>query len=156
MFLSVPGRLRAVTVPQGWVENRRKPLAERVQRRRLELGLSKDAAAAAVGMSTVTWSRVEGGRPVRALTYIGIDRALNWATGSCLEFLDSGKEPVESPEEAPPVGPPSQDDGFVSRQARTPDVGDLSEDELLALIRQATDEMARRRGSGDQSVGGAP
>ena len=75
-----------------------------MERRRLSLRLPKDGAAHAAGMSTVTWNRVEDGKPVRALTYIGVDRVLRWRDGACLEFLANGTEPQSATGPTVPVG----------------------------------------------------
>lgn len=68
-------------------------LAKHVKAHRLELYTSRDAAAAAAGMTKDTWQRVEEGRPVRESSYAKVDRALGWATGSCVSIAEGG-EPV--------------------------------------------------------------
>ncbi|MFF8716218.1 helix-turn-helix domain-containing protein [Streptomyces sp. NPDC015184] len=68
-------------------------LASRVKAHRLELYPSRVAAAGAVGISKDTWRRVEEGLDVRESTYAKIDRALGWATGSCVAIADGG-DPV--------------------------------------------------------------
>jgi hypothetical protein len=40
-----------------------------------------------------TWKRVEEGQDVRESTYAKIDRALGWATGSCVAIAE-GSEPI--------------------------------------------------------------
>ncbi|MDJ0460300.1 hypothetical protein [Streptomyces sp. H27-C3] len=68
-------------------------LAPRVKAHRLELYPSRLAAAEAAGISKDTWRRVEEGMDVREVTYAKVDRALGWATGSCVAVAE-GAEPV--------------------------------------------------------------
>lgn len=68
-------------------------LANYVKTRRLERFASRKAAADAAGISKDTWARVEQGLDVRETSYAGVDRALGWATGSCLA-ISHGGEPV--------------------------------------------------------------
>ncbi|EPD94541.1 hypothetical protein HMPREF1486_03094 [Streptomyces sp. HPH0547] len=69
-------------------------LARYVTRRRMELYPSRKAAADAVGMSKDTWAKIERGEPgVRGGSYIKVEQALQWATGSC-EDICSGGEPT--------------------------------------------------------------
>lgn len=68
-------------------------LAQRVKAHRLQLYTSRKAAADAAGITKDTWQRVEEGKPVRELSHVGIERALNWAAGSCL-IVAGGGEPV--------------------------------------------------------------
>ena len=68
-------------------------LATRVKAHRLEQYSSRDAAAAAAGVTRNTWKRVEEGLEVRESTYAKIDKALGWAIGSCAAITD-GKEPA--------------------------------------------------------------
>lgn len=79
-----------------------------VRSARLLLKRSKDDLAATAGMSPVTWTRVEDGKPVRALTYAGIEQALGWTPGSCARFLKTGEAPPvvdEVPAEAATARP---------------------------------------------------
>lgn len=68
-------------------------LAKRVKAHRMEQYSSRDAAAAAAGVTRNTWKRVEEGQEVRESTYAKVDRALGWASGSCLLIAEGG-EPV--------------------------------------------------------------
>lgn len=70
-------------------------LAKLVRERRLELELGIEPAAKLAGISKDTWKRVENSRPVRATTYSAMDRALQWATGSCQRII-AGEDPVPS------------------------------------------------------------
>jgi transcriptional regulator with XRE-family HTH domain len=65
-------------------------LAKHVKAHRLEQYSSRDAAAAAAGVTRNTWKRVEEGETVRESTYARIDKALGWATGSCLAISEGG------------------------------------------------------------------
>jgi hypothetical protein len=74
-------------------------LALRVKKRRLELGLARNTTAVEYGMSKSTWKRVEEGLPVREMNYAKIERALLWATGSCVRILEGGDPiPIERSE----------------------------------------------------------
>ncbi len=42
-------------------------------------------------MTAVTWARVEAGKPVRELTYSGVDTALEWHPGSAEATLSDGQ-----------------------------------------------------------------
>ncbi|MFI0914374.1 hypothetical protein [Streptomyces abikoensis] len=77
-------------------------LARLVKERRLLLHPSRAAAAQAVGMSKDTWLRLERGEPVRDITYVKVDEALQWATGSCQAVMGGGDPlPVERSAEEP-------------------------------------------------------
>ncbi|MFD4596818.1 hypothetical protein ACFWPQ_02170 [Streptomyces sp. NPDC058464] len=68
-------------------------LAKLVAERRLELGLGVEPAAKRASMSKDTWKRVEAAKNVQDTTYTRIERALQWALGSCGRVLD-GKDPI--------------------------------------------------------------
>lgn len=120
-------------------------LARHVRLRRRELQISQDDAARSVGMSPVTWGRVEKGQPVRALTHSGIERALGWAPGS-VETILSGGEPTEA-EAEPPERPSVMDDPLIADILAT----DLPDDEKAKLIhmvlkdRRRSEELRRER-----------
>jgi hypothetical protein len=65
-------------------------LAQHVKRHRLEQYPSRDAAAAAAGVTRNTWKRVEEGQEVRDSTYAKIDKALGWAPGDCIAIAEGG------------------------------------------------------------------
>lgn len=69
-------------------------LAAIVQARRLELGMSLIHAAATADMSKDTWKKCEAGQPVRASSYVRIDRTLDWAPGSCISIIEGAAGPV--------------------------------------------------------------
>lgn len=52
----------------------------------------KDAAEAG-GITKDTWQRIEEGQPAREKSYLGVERALGWAIGSCIAITEGG-EPV--------------------------------------------------------------
>ncbi|MFD5814345.1 hypothetical protein [Streptomyces sp. NPDC127038] len=66
-------------------------LATRVKAHRHEQYPSRDAAAAAAGVTRNTWKRVEEGLEVRELTYAKVDKALGWVTGSCILIAEGGE-----------------------------------------------------------------
>lgn len=68
-------------------------LAARVKAHRLQRYPSRKAAADAGGITKDTWQRVEEGKAVREVSYVGVERALGWSVGSCLAVADGG-EPV--------------------------------------------------------------
>lgn len=107
-------------------------LAESVRQRREELGLSQKAAAAAGGLSAMTWNRVEvQAKSVKPLSYSGVERALDWAPGSIRAFLGGGALP-----DLAPTAPASTDTG--------PGLYVATDGELL-------DELARRIGHSRRS-----
>lgn len=65
-------------------------LAKHVKAHRLELYVSRLAAARAAGISKDTWQRVEEADEVRESTYAKVDKALGWAIGSCLAIAEGG------------------------------------------------------------------
>lgn len=69
-------------------------LARVAKRRRLQLGLARNKAAVAIGISKDTWARLEAGEPIREMNYAKIDIPLGWAVGSCVAVLEGG-EPTE-------------------------------------------------------------
>lgn len=83
-------------------------LATAVRRRRMQLGLSQYAAAAAAGCNRVTWGHLEkGGRHTSEYLWSGVERALGWAGGSVAAIL-AGGEPAEATvasTQAPPDAP---------------------------------------------------
>ncbi|MFJ8538098.1 hypothetical protein [Streptomyces sp. NPDC093591] len=65
-------------------------LGATVKAHRLQRYSSRDAAGAAGGITKDTWQRVEEGRPVRESSYMGIEKALGWAIGSCILIAEGG------------------------------------------------------------------
>lgn len=124
-------------------------LAKHVRAHRLQQYSSRDAAAAAAGVTRNTWKRVEEGQDVRESTYAKIDQALGWAVGSC-DLIANGDEPVLA--DAGPVAPsaPRMTEEEIRRAAfdaatatlPTAPVGELRDfvDELVRVLR-ATGEV---------------
>ena len=132
-------------------------LALAVTRRRLTLGLTKEAAARKVDMSSITWKRVEDALPVRDDSYAKIEQALGWVPGSAAQ-VRGGADAQLAADSAPvrghlelggSVGRSLDDAGrasdsmYVTRQGET-DVSTLTEDELDRLISNAVAEKLRR------------
>ncbi|MFJ6667486.1 helix-turn-helix domain-containing protein [Streptomyces sp. NPDC091383] len=124
-------------------------LAKRVKAHRMELYSSRLAAADAVGVSKDTWQKVEEGLTVREQTYAKIDKALGWATGSCVAIAEGG-EPAFAGESLspPPSGVVKALSPTEARQAvwdaaraKLPDapIGQLDafSDELVEILRRA-------------------
>jgi DNA-binding XRE family transcriptional regulator len=61
--------------------------AEAVRRRRAELQLTQEDAAAKAGVAVTTWRMIEAGRTdsFRALTLVAVARALDWPSDQLLE-----------------------------------------------------------------------
>ncbi len=70
-------------------------LADYIRRRRVELNMNKIDVAKAADITPNTYTKVEDGKPVRALTYGKIEAVLQWASGSCQEVL-RGREPTQT------------------------------------------------------------
>jgi transcriptional regulator with XRE-family HTH domain len=101
----------------------RERLADRVRKRRLELGLSVRAAAKAAGVDRATWGSLEDStRATRTQYFAGIERALEWAAGSCEVILDGG-EPALGGVTAAVSGEQRVDDARAEILSATP--GDL-------------------------------
>lgn len=127
-------------------------LAKRVKAHRLELFPSRVAAAAAAGISKDTWRRVEDGKDVLEVKYAQIDRALGWATNSCIAITEGG-EPilVDAPGGADAVAQSVQSGGlsagavrraaFEAARAKLPHapIGDIDAfgDEIVEVLRRA-------------------
>lgn len=128
-------------------------LAQLVRERRLELKLGIEPAARLAGMSKDTWKKVEASRSdVRATSYTGIERALQWAPGSCSRVLEGG-EPVISETSPAAAGGgiaviPKEDlkrqVGDAVNSAAIGFKGDLTADEILDLNRRVLDELHKR------------
>nr|WP_206669422.1 helix-turn-helix transcriptional regulator [Streptomyces lavendulae] len=124
-------------------------LAKRVKAHRLELYSSRLAAAEAVGVSKDTWQRVEEGLVVREATYAKIDKALGWATGSCVAITEGGEPALAGESVMPP--PSGEVKGLSPAEARQavwdaaraklPDAAigqlDAFSDELVEILRRA-------------------
>lgn len=117
----------------------------------MELFTSRKAAADLAGVSKDTWQRVEEGLEVRETTYVKIDRALGWASGSCLIVAEGGS-PVfvdgrgsDSSDSSPPAPQKLSADAvrraaFDAARAKMPGapIGDIDAfaDELVDVLRR--------------------
>ena len=68
-------------------------LGARVKAHRVQKYSGRKQAADAGGITKDTWQRIEEGRPARDGSYLGVERALGWAVGSCVVIAEGG-EPV--------------------------------------------------------------
>lgn len=117
----------------------------------MELYTSRKAAADTASVSKDTWQRVEEGLDVRETTYVKIDKALGWASGSCLIVAEGGS-PVfvesrssDSSDSSPPAPQPLSADAvrraaFEAARAKMPTapIGDIDAfaDELVEVLRR--------------------
>lgn len=124
-------------------------VAER--RRALKLGV-EPAARLADGISKDTWKRVEKGLPVRDTKYTSVEKALQWAPGSCMRVAEGGQPIVSAPSDADPdvriTEIPSDEleraVGDAIHSAVIATRGDLTGDEILQLNRKVMEELRQR------------
>ena len=139
------------------------PLARAVKKRRLELGLRQGDLAVRGGPALATVGLIEKGkmRNPRPLTLGGLDRALEWVSGSAEAVLvgdepiplrSGGPEPVPSRDPGRPASPPDPrpvggdpQDAQQRPLALVPEADLEEENEVLAAIRRDPylDEDAR-------------
>lgn len=123
-------------------------LAARVKAHRLQMYASRKAAADAGGITKDTWQRVEEGKAVREVSYVGVERALSWSVGSCLAVADGGEPALVAGAEvlAPPPAPRLSADvvrkaAFAAARAKLPSapIGDVDAfaEELVDVLRRA-------------------
>lgn len=74
-------------------------LGKAVERERIQRGWTKEAAAKAAGISSITWKRVEDGLPIQATKRYSIEEAFGWGFGS-LDNLERGRDPIVEPDPA--------------------------------------------------------
>lgn len=108
-------------------------LGERVQQRRVALGLGIEPAARKAGMSKDTWKRVERGQSVLATTYPKIDFGLDWATGSCEAILE-GQEPIE-------IERSTENGGVIFAKIPSADLADAVEQAVQSAAIATTDNL---------------
>lgn len=118
----------------------------------MELFPSRLAAAQAAGISKDTWKHIEEGDVVRDVSYAKVDRALGWATGSCVAIAEGG-EPVRYIEAG---GEPTEDVAIPAtwaaedvEQAITESAMATTPDLTVRQIRALSDETLkalRKRG----------
>lgn len=66
-----------------------------VEKARLDKGWSKEEAAREARISSITWKRVEDGKPVQPVKLRGLENALGWAGGSAERVARGGQPVVE-------------------------------------------------------------
>ena len=107
-------------MPVTWEE-----VARAVKRRRLVLGMSQRAAAAAAGVSPTTWQSLEKyHQPVNDHTKLGVSKALRWHPDAIDRFIEDGAVPAEV-------------------ESDEPEISDEEPDELLVTLRRLTDAVNR-------------
>lgn len=124
----------------------RSRLARAIGARRKQLGLSQPQAAKLAGVARNTWASAEdGARTIRSHNYRGIEKSLQWGTGSVEAILDGG-DPTEL-EPSEPDRPSVVDDPLIADILAT----DLPDDEKAKLIhmvlkdRRRSEELRRER-----------
>jgi hypothetical protein len=127
-------------------------LAALVRERRLHLGLGIEPAAKLAGMSKDTWKKVEAAQNVRATSYTGIERALQWAPGSCQRIIEGGDAVVveASPDALDntiaviPKAELKRQVGDAVNSAVIGIKGDMTADEILELNERVLRELSER------------
>ncbi|MGW4825793.1 hypothetical protein ACWEP4_44880 [Streptomyces sp. NPDC004227] len=123
-----------------------------VQERRLHLRLGIEPAARAAGMSKDTWKKVEAAQNVRATSYTNIERALQWAPGSCRRILAGGDPVIVEASDANDGGTiaviPKEElrrhVGDSVNSAALGVKGDLTAEQILNLNERVLEELHRR------------
>lgn len=126
-------------------------LATLVTQRRADLKMSKIDVARAAEIQINTYSKVEDGKPVRAVTYGKIEAVLQWAGGSCLDILrgataatlieDTPSGAVISPVRAEDL---AEDVGNAVQDAAIAVSDDLTAAQIRLLKQQVVDEVLTR------------
>ncbi len=125
-------------------------LATLVIQRRSSLGMNKIDVARAAQIQINTYSQVEAGKSVRAVTYGKIEPVIGWAQGSCLDVLDGAEPTVVEPGPAgaavSPVRPGDlADDVAAAVQEAAISVSDsLTSAEIRELKRRVVEELVKR------------
>jgi hypothetical protein len=116
--------------------DRRSRMGKIIKALRLSQRLTVDGAAARAPMSATTWQRVEDGKPVRALTYRGIEEVLRLPRG-ILEGAVSGTTSLATLESqsAPPAEP-----GMMEHLDQTPELTDAEKAALKRMARVLREE----------------
>jgi hypothetical protein len=113
--------------------------------------MSKIDVARAAEIQINTYSKVEDGKPVRAVTYGKIEAVLQWAGGSCLDILrgataatlieDTPSGAVISPVRAEDL---AEDVGNAVQDAAIAVSDDLTAAQIRLLKQQVVDEVLTR------------
>ncbi|MFI1580083.1 hypothetical protein [Embleya sp. NPDC020630] len=117
-------------------ETARARLGELMTQRRLDLRLSANEAARLSSVGIKTWNRAAAGRPVRDVSYVGIDAGLRWEPGSCRTVL-AGGEPKPLPDDAPSP-PAGEEPELVYADDSAEDWLPVIGDDLRESVREAT------------------
>lgn len=122
-------------------------LGKLVAERRLELGLGILNAANAAAISKDTWKRVELGLTVRDTSYTDVERALQWAPGSCRAVLEGSEPrlagaPAEGGEPTATLEP--EDIRSAVSTAIIATRGDLTGSEIMEINEKVIAELRRR------------
>lgn len=126
----------------------RQRLGELVARRRLALGISERAAAAAAKMSRNTWAAIEAGsQRLGAHRHINVERVLLWEPGS-IDAVLAGGEPTPAP--VAPSGNQAKLEAEVERIKALP----LSREERLVLLKALIDLYAEAEADRPHRVAG--
>ncbi|MFJ3289926.1 hypothetical protein ACIPMW_32160 [Streptomyces sp. NPDC086669] len=112
--------------------------------------MNKIDVARAAQIQINTYSKVEEGKSVRAVTYGKIEPVIGWAQGSCLDVLDGAEPTVVEPGLAgaavSPVRPGDlADDVAAAVQEAAISVSDsLTSAEIRELKRRVVEELVKR------------
>lgn len=114
-------------------------LASLITRRRVQLKMNKIDVARAAEITINTYDKVEGGKPVRLLTYEKIETVLRWARGSCDDILNgaSAATLVEGTPSGAVISP-------VRPEDLAEDVGDAVQDAVIAVSDDLTAAQIRQ------------
>jgi transcriptional regulator with XRE-family HTH domain len=109
-------------------------VAQAVVRRRVQLGLTQEEAAARARLSATTWRLVENEAQTRYrdLTLAGVERALGWAQGS-IDAVLRGDEPTVA-ETRDPAPPRIDDDAVVRLRGKVARLSDEDARAVEALV----------------------
>lgn len=126
-------------------------LATLVIQRRSSLGMNKIDVARAAQIQINTYSKVEEGKSVRAVTYGKIEPVIGWARGSCLDILRgaAGATLVEPGPAGIAVSPVREGDLAADVAAAVQDAAVSVSDTLTAaeireLKRRVVEELEKR------------
>ncbi|MEU4590083.1 hypothetical protein [Micromonospora aurantiaca (nom. illeg.)] len=110
-------------------QRQRARLADMIEGRRIELGISVSKAAQAAGIDRATWSSAEKGeRATQPHNWAGIERALQWKPGSVRAILD-GDDPT-------PADTADDVDEEIELVRTDPRLTDDMRERIIALIRE--------------------
>jgi hypothetical protein len=127
-------------------------LATYVSKRRTELKLGVEPAAKLAGISKDTWKRVEAGQKVWDSKYGGVEKALSWAPGSCVDVMAGGEPLISTASEADsqtriatiPKADLERVFGDAVTSAAIATRGDLSSAEVRELNKRVMEELRQR------------